>query len=329
MEKTWILAGMLSCMALTGWAKESDDEAKEEKKGEAIVTVFSNLHSGFGSDNDDRGFELERAYIGYQYKLNGNLTLKAVADFGQSKDVSDLDRVGYIKNALVTWKYKDLTLNGGLIPTTQFKTQEDFWGKRYIMKSFQDEYKFGSSADLGISAAYRFAGWIAADVIVVNGEGYKKIEAEEGLQYGLGVSLTPAEGWMVRLYGSYDEPTDEEDKGIVNLAAFAGYKGAHFSIGAEYNYMQNADHVDKADRNGISAYATVNFSPDFSLFARWDNVSSKDDWNEANDGHAALIGVEFKLGKYVKLSPNFRYWAPAAGGEKDGYSAYLSASFSL
>lgn len=43
-----------------------------------------------------------------------------------------------------------------------------------MMKSFQDEYKFGSSADLGVSVAYKFNKVVSADVIVANGEGYKK-----------------------------------------------------------------------------------------------------------------------------------------------------------
>ena len=109
-----------------------EERAPGEKKGDAIITIFSDAHSGFGSVNDDRGFNLDRAYI---------------LDFGQSKDVNDHQRIGYVKNAQITWKQNGWTLNAGLITTTQFKVQEDFWGKRYVMKSFQDEYKFGSSAD--------------------------------------------------------------------------------------------------------------------------------------------------------------------------------------
>ena len=80
----------------------------------------------FGTVNNDRGFNLDRAYIGYQYKLPHNLLIKAVMDFDQSDDVDDIQRVGFIKNAMVSWKHEGLTLNGGLISTTQFKTQEDF-----------------------------------------------------------------------------------------------------------------------------------------------------------------------------------------------------------
>ena len=71
----------------------------------------------------------------------------------------------------MSWKTGNLTLNGGLISTTQLNFQEKFRGYRYIMKSFQDQYKFGSSADLDLSVAYEFTGWISADAIIVNGKG--------------------------------------------------------------------------------------------------------------------------------------------------------------
>ena len=110
-----------------------EERAPGERKGDAIITIFSDAHSGFGTVNHDRGFNLDRAYIGYQYALPHGLQLKAVLDFGQSKDVNDHQRIGYVKNAQITWKQNGWTLNAGLITTTQFKVQEDFWGKRYVM----------------------------------------------------------------------------------------------------------------------------------------------------------------------------------------------------
>ena len=154
MKRKVILAGILACI---GIGAQAQDAKSEEPKGKAIVQMFGNFHSGFGAENDDRGFELERSYLGYEYKLNKELSVKGVMDIGKSNDVSDYQRIAYIKNAMVSWKYGNFTLNGGLISTTQFNFQEKFWGYRYIMKSFQDEYKFGSSADLGLSATYKFA----------------------------------------------------------------------------------------------------------------------------------------------------------------------------
>lgn len=320
----FIMAGLLASI---GIATQAQDTKTEEPKGKAIVQVFGNFHTGLGAENDDRGFELERSYLGYEYKLGNGLSVKGVMDIGKSSDVSDYQRIAYIKNAMVSWETGNLTLNGGLISTTQFNFQEKFWGYRYIMKSFQDEYKFGSSADLGISVAYRFADWISADAIIVNGEGYKKIQKNEGLNYGLGVTLTPVKGFQIRLYGGLNECGEEGKRDIGNLAAFAGYKHEKFTIGAEYNYMMNASYNEDADQSGYSIFASVNLPKEISLYVRFDDLYSKNDWNKVKDESAAILGIQFKLGEYVKIAPDFRMAMPKADGVKNSYSACINCYF--
>ena len=324
MKKNVILAGLLACIGITAQAQ---DAKTDEPKGKAIVQVFGNFHTGFGAENDDRGFELERSYLGYEYKLNKNLTVKGVMDIGKSSDVSDYHRMAYIKNAMISWKTGNLTLNGGLISTTQFNFQEKFWGYRYIMKSFQDQYKFGSSADLGISATYKFADWLSADAIIVNGEGYKKVQKNDGLNYGLGTTLTPAKGLQIRLYGGLNESGEQGKENIVNMAAFVGYKSDKFTIGAEYNKMWNASYQEGQDQSGYSVFASAKLDKKIEVYARFDDLCSKDDWNMAKDEQAAILGAQFKLGKYVKMAPNFRMSMPKADGADNRYSAYISCYF--
>ena len=324
MKKKFIMAGLLTCI---GIAAQAQDTKTEMPKGKAIVQVFGNFHTGFGAENDDRGFELERSYLGYEYNLGDGLTVKGVMDIGKSADVSDYQRIAYIKNAMLSWKNGNLTLNGGLISTTQFNFQEKFWGYRYIMKSFLDEYKFGSSADLGVSAVYNFADWISADVIVVNGEGYKKIQKNDGLNYGLGVTLTPVKGFQVRLYSGLNESGEKGKSDITNMAAFMGYKHENFTIGAEYNYMMNASYKEDADQSGYSLFASVNLPKNLSLYARFDDLDSKNGWNKAKDESSAILGAQFKLGKYVKIAPNFRMSIPKAEGVNERYSAYVNCYF--
>ena len=67
MKTKVILAGLLACIGITAQAQGAK---VEEPKGKAIVQMFGNFHSGFGAENDNRGFELERSYLGYEYKLN-------------------------------------------------------------------------------------------------------------------------------------------------------------------------------------------------------------------------------------------------------------------
>ena len=326
MKKHVILAGLLACMGISLQAQESKPE---ESKGKTIVQVFGNFNSEFDADNCNYGFELERSYLGYEYKLENGLSMKAVMDVGKSSNVDDYHRLAYIKNAMLSWKTGGLTLNGGLISTTQFNFQEKFWGYRYIMKSFQDQYKFGSSADLGISAAYKFNDRISADAIIVNGEGYKKIQQNNGLNYGLGLTVNPISNFYVRLYGGLNTSDEIEDKNIANIATFAGYKSDKFTMGMEYNYMQNSSFDSNADKDGYSIFASVKLSKMTELYARFDELSSKNDLNSAKDESAAIIGAQFKLGKYVKIAPNFRISMPKSEGAENYCSAYISCYFGL
>lgn len=316
-KRNWILAALLACTCVTASAQKSN----EEPKGKAIIQVFGNFHTGFGNDNDDRGFELDRSYLGYQYDLGKGLQIKGVMDIGQSDDVNDYHRIAYIKNAQISWKTGNWTLTGGLISTTQFNMQEKFWGYRYIMKSFQDQYKFGNSADLGISAAYKFNDWLSADAIVVNGEGYKKIQKNDGLLYGLGATLSPVGGLSMRVYYGLNEGADNTMEDIRNLATFIGYKAKGFSLGAEYNRIWNAKHVKNDDHEGFSVYGNAKLNKSADLYLRFDNYSG-------GDKSAFIGGVQWKVGKYVKISPNFRYnHENVDGGNGDSYMGYISCYF--
>lgn len=310
-------------------AQAQDTKVKEGPKGKPIIQVFANLHTGFGAENDDRGFELERSYLGYEYNLGKGLSVKGVADIGKSSKVDDYHRIFYVKNALVQWKKGKLTLAGGLISTTQFNFQEKFWGYRYVMKSFQDKYKFGSSADLGVSASYKFTDWLSADAIIVNGEGYKKIQVKDGFNYGLGMTLTPVKGFQIRLYGGLNEAAEEDKKNTVNMAAFVGYKTERFTVGAEYSHMWNASYKQDADQYGYSVFASAKLSKCADLYARFDDVYSKEKWNVEKDESSAILGAQFKLGKYVKVAPNFRMSIPKADGADNRYSAYVSCYFGI
>ena len=302
-------------------------QTEGEPKGKAIINVFGNFHTGFGEDNNDRGFALDRSYLGYQYTLEKGLSIKAVLDVGQAGNVSDLQRIAYIKNAQLSWKRDRLTLHGGLISTTSFKVQESFWGYRYMKMVLQDYYKFSSSADLGISAEYKFADWFSADAIVVNGEGYKKLQVNDGLQYGLGLTFKPVKSLTLRLYGSLNEGADKNTEDISIYALFAGYKHEKFSLGAEWNMMQNTKNVADADLSGVSFYTTIKLTNSVNAFARYDDIWSKNNWNISKDETTYMAGVEIRPCQYVKIAPNFRYHDAKMAGVKDKYYLYISCFF--
>lgn len=309
-------------------AKE-EEKSSTKGKGKVILNVFANVNSTFGSEQPTRvGFELERSYLGYQYDFANGVSLKAVADIGASKAVDDYQRIFYLKNAQVSWKYKGMTLSGGLISTTQFNLQEKHWGYRYILKSFQDLNKYGSSADLGLSVAYKFTNWFSADAIITTGDGYKKLQVDNGFNYGLGLTFVPVKGLTMRLYGGYNQKDAKGEKDAINAAGFIGYKHDRFSLGAEYNLIWNADYKQDANKSGLSVYGSVKAASFVDVFARFDDMYSTNDWNISKDNSLVLVGAQFKCGKYVKIAPNFRMEIPK-NGAPCAYAAYVNCSFGL
>ena len=83
----------------------AQDNAKTEIKitGKPIVTIFTNYQAGLGHANDLSGFNLDRAYLGYDFKVTPDLGGKVVFDIGSSKvSGSDLERIAYVKHAMLS-----------------------------------------------------------------------------------------------------------------------------------------------------------------------------------------------------------------------------------
>lgn len=327
--KRILISVFLAAICLSSFGQKQEEKKKFQIKGQPIVTVFANYHAGIGNANKESGFALDRAYLGYQFSLTEKLSGKVVFDMGSTKvSGSDLERVAYIKNAMLSWKTGNFTLDFGLIGLEQFNVQEKFWGYRYIMKSFQDEYKFGSSADMGILGKYKFTKWLSADITISNGEGYKKLNGDNKYRYAVGATILPVKNLTIRAY--YDLASKniegDETKDQQNLAFFAGYKHELFSIGAEYNPMYNTKFKEDNDQSGFSVYSTIKLEDQFNLFGRYDNLGSQDDWSSA-DGQRILVGIQYAPIKQLKIAPNFSTWNPRDG--KSSSFVYLNIEFKL
>lgn len=309
--KKLILSTLLLLSVTTIFAQE---EKKFSFSGKPIVTIYGNFHAGLGNANKNTGFDLERSYLGYQFSVTEKLSGKVVFDVGPTKVAgSDLERVAYVKNAMLTWKPDKFTLNFGLIGLEQFDIQEKFWGYRYIWKSFQDEYKFNSSADMGVIGKYDFLKWLSADVTFINGEGYKKLNKDNKFRYGLGVTVTPVKDLILRAYYDIYNGSGDDAKDQQSLAFFAGYKHKYFSVGAEFNKLYNTKFVEEQNQTGYSAYATAYLNKKFNVFGRYDKLTSKDDWNNSGDQQRAVVGMQYEPIKYLRISPNYQTVNPAAG----------------
>lgn len=298
--------------------------------GKPTVKIFTNAHSTFIDGENTSAFELQRAYFGYSYNFSENFSTKIILDVGDP-GVGKLQMTAYLKNAALVYKKDNFTANFGLIGLYGYGIQEKHWGYRYLYKSFQDEHKFGFSADLGASFAYKFSDFISVDAMILNGEGYKNLQSDNTYKGALGVTLTPVKNLNIRAY--YDLMST--DVAQQTIALFAGYNADKFRVGAEYNIQSNNNMVEDQDLTGISLYTTLITGKKLNVFGRFDNLSSNklegavDPWNISKNGQAYILGIEYKPTKGIKISPNFQGWNPSEEDASFETGAYLSFEISF
>ncbi len=313
--------------------KEKKEKTEEEKKKESkfsiapTVTIFTKYGHGLADQKEEGGFALDRAYLGAKFKYGNTLSGKVVLDFGSTKiDNSALDLVAYVKNACVSWKKSGFEVNFGLITTNNFTFQQSFWGYRYVAKSYVDMNGFAPSADLGVSAAYKYK-WFAVDLQFTNGEGYKKIVLDDDYRYGLGLTFEPVKNFFIR--GYYDLFTSKEEGAPVlqTTSVFAGYKHEYFSLGGEYNCQFNKSFTSNNNLMGFSFYATGYILDQLEVYARYDQTFAEFE-SDKKEGATVIAGIEYTPFKCLKISPNVSYFNPTAS-DIDELFVNLSVQFKL
>lgn len=293
------------------FSQENQEEFKPS--GKPFIKVFTNYHSTFINKDIHNAFEIQRAYFGYTFKLSKKFSGKVNIDVW-NPGVGKLNMTAYLKNAYFQYKSGCLTTKFGLIELSQFNLQEKQWGGRYLYKSFQDEHKFGSSADLGLYASYKLCDMVSIDATIANGDGYKSIEADSVLKYSCGITLSPFKGMKIRAY--YDFMGNDSTQ--KTLSFYAGYSTGKLKVGAEYNQQLNYKIIENQDRTGLSFYGSYKIKK-VRLFGRFDQLSSikignaADPWNYAKDGQGIIAGFEFSPVKGIKIAPNYQGWIPANG----------------
>jgi len=306
--------------------------------GDVQFKVFWNYHTDL-SENATKtsAFELQRAYLGYQYAFSNAITAKVTIDVGDNSGGSAY--TAYLKTAQLDWKVApSVKLSMGLIGMKQFNDQEKFWGYRYVFKSFQDKNGYGSSADLGVNAEFNLSKNLKANFLIANGEGYKKLQDEDGKQkVGASLIFTPVKGLTTKIYAD-SQPSIDSDA-ITTISLFAGYRAANWRFGAEYNKLNNGKKYSSAaqdhDLDGLSFYSTYQINNKVEIFGRFDQLSSNtlpgesEAWNLSKDGNQIIGGVQYLPVKGVSFSLNYQGFSFDNDLLNNKSLVFLNAEFKL
>nr|NQU89055.1 hypothetical protein [Bacteroidota bacterium] len=223
-----------------------------------------------------------------------------------------------------------LKVKFGIIPLQQFKTQENIWGHRYIYKSVLDEHGMASTADLGASINFKATEYIEFDLTMMNGEGYSNLQTDNSYKAGIGATVKPWKGLILRMYAD-GIAKQETQVLLVNVIGYQFEDKA--AVGVEYDKTFNNKFEKEQGRDVFSIYASYNINKQFQLFGRYDKVHSNildgDDkpWNLDKDGSAIIAGVQYKPIPKVKIALNYQDWFPYAKNVSNESFIYLNLEF--
>lgn len=295
----------------------AQEDEKPPPPGTVSAKIYTHFNFSLDRDNPSTAFEVKRAYFGYKRNLGEHFSGEVKMDIGSVDDISEyslIRRYTYFKNAYLSYSNGNVITWIGLFDMLQFKVQEKFWGYRYMFKSYMDEYKFGSSADLGAGIQYTPSEKFSTDLIISNGEGYKNLQFDNVYRIGAGITLNPFPSLTIRTY--YTIHTAENPQMI--FSGFMGYRFNKFRVGGEYNHQLNYKFNKGRSRYGYSVYSTYQFSDRWEIFARYDQLysnilpESEIPWNLAQDGSTVIAGAQYTPIEYVHISLNYRDWVEYA-----------------
>ena len=140
-------------------------------------------------------------------------------------------------------------------------------------------------------------------------------KATENLALRLHRDISPRE--------TYGENAEHQN---ISTAAMA-YFTDDYSLGLEYNLRENTNNVLDNNSTGLSAYMTYRLNNGLSLFGRYDEMSSDEDWNITKDGTFTIFGIEKQMTKGVKVAANIQSFQGAEANAEQQNTFFLNLEY--
>ncbi|MDO4714898.1 MAG: hypothetical protein Q4A44_01255 [Bacteroidales bacterium] len=304
-----------------------------------IATIYANAQVKYSEATATRssgvrtGFELQRAYIGYQHALSKQWVGRVLFDVTNDSTLKGSHYNVYVKNAYACYTQPKWQVVFGMIPTDLYSDAESHWGKRYMSLNINDLAGFGSSADLGVGFYYKWSDEWGIHAQLLNGEGYRKMQLDSSFKASLSLNFHPSKIVMLRLYGDVMQ-SDAATQFTTNV--LLGYTHPKFRFGLEGGLQFNQRGQKGYDMAIASLWGTYNCSEKVAFFLRGDwqkpTVDGQSDdvpnsWRDKKMRYHAIVGADIvafhlKGMQQVRLSPNVK-WSQTYAGHNQ-VVAYLS-----
>ena len=296
----------------------------DDIKGYIIPEYYmvASHHDGEDGIEGQHGFWIRRIYFGYNTDLGSGWSARVRIEMN-SPAFEEGTLAPFLKNAHLKKK-----LDGGanflvgIIDPPSFDKIEKFWGLRFIEKTAPDFFKFASSRDLGAVLDGKTKNGLVYTLMYGNFSSNKSEDNKGKALYG-------RIGWESK--SAYVEANGHfagDGKDITYLTAFGGLKGGWGRFGIGYHYKSEKSEAGETKSSGIiSGFGVFNLSKKIEAFARYDHFtdpSFKDIGSYVPvpasqfDARYFMAGLNFKVHKMIRFSPNVKYVFYGGYGHPDG-----------
>jgi hypothetical protein len=285
------------------------------------------------SNGPEAGFHNPRNYVMLKGPVASDLKFKLTLD--QRTDSGSV----FVKHAYLDKQLaSNMNVLVGLNGTPYIPWDEkNFWGYRFVEKSFLDFWGLHSSADLGVSLkGTEVNSKLQYHVSVMNGEGYNNPNDGRSLEFSgrVGFALTPE----VQIGAFILEESNEggasgasPDPSRKVVYAFFGNKqflvGAQVLLDADDDITNTNAVWDSGDGINIQGRFKLPFGTDSWAFARHDKIDLGTAAATA-DQKLTILGLSMDLGNGITVAPNIReYDNGAANGDNTSYNVHAQFKF--
>ncbi|HWD66415.1 MAG TPA: hypothetical protein VG227_00490 [Caulobacteraceae bacterium] len=276
----------------------------------ADLSYIDNRNDGVRNSQSGTDYDIKRAYITIDHKFNGMFSANVTTDF--TYDSTTKATQLYIKKAYLQANLlgNEFIVRAGSADLPWVPFVENVYGYRFAERVLTDLNGFGTSADWGVHVLGSLAdNHINYAFSVVDGSGYKipaigtanrtdAMDVEGRISGNFDSFVVAVGGYDGKL--GHDVTNTPTFNTAERFDALAAYTGPLFHVGVEYLWAKFWNDVTQAKpaktntSEGVSAFASVNITKQFSVFGRYDWLNPQEDTNNSFVSHYYNIGVDYK-----------------------------------
>jgi hypothetical protein len=287
-------------------------DINQKTNGAVKATSTTAASNGYPSSNGP-GFDIKRAYLIVDHKFNDIYSANLTTDFNYDGTTKATQL--YIKKAYLQAKFADaFVIRAGDTDMPWVPFVEGLYGNRYIENVLIDRIKYGTSADTGINISGVLnlkPITIGYSVSAIDGTGYKAPgdgNFNRSKQMDVEGRINASYANFTVAVGGYEGDLGKDVNGTTinhtaNRAdALVAYADDRIRLGAEYVYVKDYTGVTtakppKPTGDGYSLFGSFHFTPEVSIFGRYDWVNPEQDaLATANKTNSASRDQYFNVG---------------------------------